>query len=98
VFVAVTVNVYEVEADNPETVIGDVELVPVTPPGEDVAVKVVIVLPLLLAGAVNVTLAFAPTRVAAPIVGALGTAAVLKYGPVLAVLVPIALVAVSVTE
>jgi hypothetical protein len=35
---AVTVNVYEVVCDNPETVIGDEELVPVIPPGLDVAV------------------------------------------------------------
>jgi hypothetical protein len=98
VFVAVAVNVYEVDADNPVTVIGEDAPVAVTLPGLDVTVYVVIVLPLLLTGAVNVTLAFAPTSVAVPIVGAFGTAGVLKYGPVLAVLVPMALVAVSVTE
>jgi hypothetical protein len=36
-FVAVTVNVYAVPLDNPETVIGDAP-VPVNDPGEDVAV------------------------------------------------------------
>jgi hypothetical protein len=40
-FVAVTVNVYAVCSDSPETVIGDVALVPVNPPGLDVAVNVV---------------------------------------------------------
>jgi hypothetical protein len=40
-FVAVTVNVYAVCSDSPETVIGDVALVPVSPPGLDVAVNVV---------------------------------------------------------
>jgi hypothetical protein len=39
--VAVTVNVYAVCSDSPETVIGDVALVPVSPPGLDVAVYVV---------------------------------------------------------
>jgi hypothetical protein len=42
--VAVTVNVYAVPFDKPETVIGEVP-VPVNPPGEEVAVKVVIVAP-----------------------------------------------------
>jgi hypothetical protein len=36
--------VYAVPLDNPETVIGD-EPVPVNPPGDDVAVKVVMVAP-----------------------------------------------------
>ena len=55
--------------------------------------------PLLLDGAVKATVAdVAPDAVAVPIVGASGTAGVSKYGPVLAVLVPIALVAVNVTE
>jgi hypothetical protein len=36
--VAVTVNVYAVPADSPETVIGDEALVPVNPPGDDVTV------------------------------------------------------------
>jgi hypothetical protein len=39
--VAVTVNVYAVCSDSPLTVIGDVALVPVSPPGLDVAVYVV---------------------------------------------------------
>jgi hypothetical protein len=38
VFVAVTVNVYAVEAVNPLTVMGDDEPVPVNPPGELVTV------------------------------------------------------------
>jgi hypothetical protein len=54
-FVAVTVNVYAVPLDNPDTLIGDVALVPVIPLGLDVAVKVVMLAPPLLAGAVNVT-------------------------------------------
>jgi hypothetical protein len=68
------------------------------PPGFDVTVYVVIVLPLLLVGGVNVTLALAPTSVAVPIVGAFGTAGVLKYGPVLTALVPAEFVAASVAE
>jgi hypothetical protein len=36
--VAVTVNVYEVPIDNPLTVNGEDEPVPVSPPGDDVAV------------------------------------------------------------
>jgi len=97
-FVAVTLNVYVVEPDNPETVIGEDEPVPVRPPGLDVTVYPVIVDPLLDVGGVNVTLAATPTRVAVPMVGASGTAGVWKYGPVLAVLVPIAFVAVNVAE
>jgi hypothetical protein len=49
-------------------------------------------------GGVNVTDAVATERVAVPIVGASGTEAVLKYGPVLAALVPTEFVAVKVTE
>jgi hypothetical protein len=56
------------------------------------------VLPLLFVGAVNGTDAVITLTVTVPMVGASGTAGVLKYGPVLAVLVPRALVAVSVTE
>ena len=52
----------------------------------------------MFADGVNATLATVPARVAAPMVGVLGTAGVWKYGPLLAVLVPIALVAVNVTE
>ena len=59
----------------------------------------VIVLPLLFTGGVNVTDADAyPVDVAVPIVGASGADGVLKYGPVLSVLVPIALDALNVTE
>ena len=43
-FVAVTVNVYAVPFVSPETVIGE-DPVPVSPPGEEVAVNVVIVEP-----------------------------------------------------
>ena len=46
----------------------------------------------------NATLAVLLDRVAAPIVGADGTAGAWKYGPLLAVLVPMAFVAVKVTE
>jgi hypothetical protein len=70
----------------------------VIPPGLDTAVYDVMVEPLLSVEAVNGTLAVTPVFVTVPTVGTLGTAAVLKYGPVLAVLVPIALVAVNVTE
>ena len=48
---------------------------PVTPPGDDVAVKLVIGLPPLLAGAENVTLALPLPAVAVPIAGAPGTVA-----------------------
>ena len=68
------------------------------PLGFDTAVYDVMVEPLLFDGAVNETWTAPPTKEAEPIVGASGTAGVLKYGPVLAVLVPIALVAVNVTE
>ena len=61
---------------NPETVTGDVADVPVNPPGEDVAVYVVIVAPPLLVGAVNVMLALAFPFVAVPIVGIYGTLAI----------------------
>ena len=48
--------------------------VPVTPPGEEVAVYVVIAAPPLETGAVNPTVAVVdPVAVAVPIVGALGT-------------------------
>jgi hypothetical protein len=50
--------------------------VPVTPPGLDVAVYVVIAAPPLLAGAVKATVAVVcPVLVAVPIVGAPGTVA-----------------------
>jgi hypothetical protein len=54
-FVAVTVNVYVVEGDKPLTVNGLDAPVAVKPPGLDVAVKLVIAEPPLLAGALNDT-------------------------------------------
>jgi hypothetical protein len=78
--VAVTVNVYEVPVVNPDTVMVPepaVARVPVTPPGDDVAVYNVIVEPPSLAGAVYVTVAaVGEVTVAVPIVGAPGTLAV----------------------
>jgi hypothetical protein len=56
-FVALTLNVYEVEPLKQLTVIGDVAPVPVLPPGHDVAVYEVIALPPLQAGDVNATVA-----------------------------------------
>jgi hypothetical protein len=71
--------VYAVFAVKPLTVIVPepaVDNVPVTPPGEDVAVYEVIVAPPSLAGAVYATVAVVfPVAVAVPIVGAPGTAA-----------------------
>jgi hypothetical protein len=68
-----------VPADRPETVIVPEPAwlsVPVTPPGEDVAVYSVIVAPPSLAGAVYETVAVvAAVIVAVPIVGAPGTVA-----------------------
>jgi hypothetical protein len=49
------VNVYDVAAVNPVTVIGDEAPLAVTPPGLDVTVKLVIAEPPLLAGALNDT-------------------------------------------
>jgi hypothetical protein len=70
--VAVTVNVYAVPVVNPDTVIGELAPVPVTPPGEDVTVYTVIGLPPSLAGGVKVIKALAMPAVAVPIVGAPG--------------------------
>jgi hypothetical protein len=53
---------------------------------------------LLSVDGVNATLAVLTDSVAVPMVGADGAAGAWKYGPLLAVLVPIALVAVKVTE
>jgi hypothetical protein len=76
-FVARTTNVYAVPVVKPVTVIVPepaCESVPVTPPGDDVAVYEVIVCPPLLAGAVKATVAVVdPVVVAVPIVGAPGT-------------------------
>jgi hypothetical protein len=72
-FVAVTLNVYEVPEVSPVTVIGEELLVPVIPPGLEVAVYCVIAVPPLSAGAEKVIDAslFVPA-VAVPIVGAPG--------------------------
>jgi hypothetical protein len=75
-FVAVTVNVYAVPVDKPETVIGDEAPVPVIPLGLDVTVKPVIAEPPLFAGAEKVTdTDVALATVAVPIVGAPGAVA-----------------------
>jgi hypothetical protein len=70
-FVAVTVNVYAVPLDNPETVIGEAP-VPVAPPGLAVAVNTDTAAP-PFAPAVYATVALALPAVADPIVGASGT-------------------------
>jgi hypothetical protein len=76
VFVAVTVNVYEVPAERPVTLMvpeSDCDRVPVMPPGLDVAVYFVIVALPFDVGAVNATVAVVdPVTVAAPITGAPG--------------------------
>lgn len=75
--VAVTVKVYEVFAVRPLTVMGEVALEPVMPPGEEVAVYEVMVAPPLSAGAVKATVAVVEeVAVAVPIVGASGVLAV----------------------
>jgi hypothetical protein len=67
-----TVKVYAVPFVNPETVIGEVELVPVILPGVDVALYVPEpVLPAYVE-AVNATVALALPAVAVPIVGVVG--------------------------
>jgi len=74
--VAVTVNVYAAPLVRPPTVIvvhGAMH-VPVNPPGKDVAVYEMMAEPPLEAGALNVTVAWVLPAVAAPIVGAPGTA------------------------
>ena len=69
--VAVTVKVYSVNSDSPETSIGLVAEVPVNPPGLDVAVKVD---PAYAPGAVNATFTDEKfTAVAAPMVGTEGS-------------------------
>ena len=65
-----TVKVYVVPLVKPLTVIGDVP-VPVSPSGDDVAVYVMVLLPMYVE-AVNVTVADASPAVAVPIVGVLG--------------------------
>ena len=71
---AVTVKVYEVFAVSPDTDIGEEALLPVIPPGFDVAVYEVIAASPKSAGPVNGTDAVSPLTVAVPIVGANGTA------------------------
>ena len=71
-FVALTLNVYEVQAVNPDTVTGEEADVPVMHPGVEVAVYVVIAALPVSAGAVNVIDALSPEAVAVPIVGAPG--------------------------
>ena len=78
VFVAVTVNVYDVPLVSPVTVHGELEHVPVSPPGLDVAVYDVIVAPPSLDGAVKVTEACVFPAVATPIVGAPATTAAIE--------------------
>jgi hypothetical protein len=94
-FVAVTVKVYAVPFVSPETVIG-LAPVPVSEPGDEVAVNVVMVLP-PVAPAVYPTVAEPLPAVAVPIVGAPGTVvAVMLFEAEEAAEVPIALVAVTV--
>jgi len=70
---AVTVKVYEVDAVNPVTDIGDVALEPLPPAGVEVIKKLVADGP--VPEGVKVTVAVVePVAVAVPIVGALGTA------------------------
>jgi len=70
---AVTVNVYATLPVSPETVIGLDALLPVKPPGDDVAVYDVAVAPKILA--VKGTVAVKPLTVTVPVVGTLGIAA-----------------------
>ena len=70
---ALTVNVYAVQAVKQLTVIGDVVPVPVLNPGLDTAIYEVIAPPPTQLGAVNATQAFWFPAVADPIVGAFAT-------------------------
>jgi hypothetical protein len=92
---ALTVNVYVVPAVNPVTVIGELVPVAVIPPGDDVTIYEVIGGTVGPAGGVNATVALVElTRVAVPIVGALGAepefpaAAIIKCVPIDIVLIP----------
>jgi hypothetical protein len=69
---ATTVNVYAVPVDNPLTVIGE-DPVPVNPPGDDVAVKVVAAPPVVAAVYATDAVEPVPRSATAPIVGASGT-------------------------
>ena len=73
--VAATVNVYEVPFTRPVTVIGELDAVPVKPPGVDVAMYEVMDEPPFETGAVKLTDAFPFPAVALPIVGGSGTLA-----------------------
>jgi hypothetical protein len=96
-FVAVTVNVYAVPLTRPVTVIGEPLLEAVNPPVFEVAVYVVIADPPLLAGAVNETVAEPLPATAVTLVGAPGVVAgVTEFEVLDGVLVPFALVAVTV--
>jgi hypothetical protein len=93
--VAVTVNVYAVVDDNPLTVIGLDDPVPVIDSGEEVAVKVVIAEP-PVAPAVNGTVAEPSSPVAVPIVGACGTVVAVMLEDAAEVNVPFELAAETV--
>jgi len=96
-FVAVTVKVYAVPLVRPVTVIGDAAPLATIPPGDEVAVYVVIAEPPVEAGGVNATVACALPAVAVPIVGGPGTApGVTLFVGADAGPVPAALVAVTV--
>ena len=96
-FVAVIVNVYAVPFDNPSTVIGEPLLLPVNPPGLEVAVYVIMEEPPLLAGGVKVITARPLPRVAVPMVGASGiVAGTIELLVAELLLFPIALVATTV--
>ena len=73
--VAVTVKVYGVPGVRPDTTMGLDAAVPVSPLGEDVAVKAVMAAPPLNAGVVNDNVALALPGIAVPMVGALGMVA-----------------------
>jgi hypothetical protein len=97
-FVALTLNVYDVEPLKQLTVIGLEAPVPVLPPGHDVAVYPVILVPPLHDGAVNATVALvAVTAVAVPIVGAAGAENVLMP-ELLALALPLPAEFVALTE
>jgi hypothetical protein len=71
--VATTVKVYDASVAKPDTSIGELPPVAVKPPGEDVTLYPVMVLPPVEAGAVKATLAWARPAVATGLVGAPGT-------------------------
>ena len=73
--VAVTEQVYAVPFVSPETVIGLADPTPVTAPGLQVAVYVVIADPPVASGGVKLTAADPPPAVAVPTAGAAGRVA-----------------------